>query len=153
MVNGRETDRMKRKHIFCVNGDPAFLDLLRELFEDERYNVTTTNFVPRTFAQVEALHPDLIIVDLVLGEQAGFDLLEQLTIHATTNDIPVIAVSTMDHLLEHARSNSVKYGPNLFQAKPLDVEELLHTVSKVLDNGGTKHEANPSSVARHESCP
>lgn len=136
MLNDRETDRMRRKHVFCVNGDPAFLELLRELFQDARYNVTTTNFVPRTFEQVEALHPDLIIVDLVIGERAGFDLLEELTVHATTHEIPVIAVSTMDHMLEHARSNAEKYGPNLFQAKPLDVEELLNTVNELLNNDG-----------------
>jgi hypothetical protein len=41
---------MARKHIFCVNSSPTFLDLLRELFQDERYNVTTTNFVPHTEA-------------------------------------------------------------------------------------------------------
>jgi CheY-like chemotaxis protein len=127
-----ETDRMSRKHIFCVNGDPAFLDLLRELFQDANYNVTTTNFVPRTFEQVEALRPDLIVVDLVIGEYAGFDLLEQLTLHAATNGIPVVAVSTMDHLLEYAQNNAERYGTNRYRVKPLDIKDLLETVDEIL---------------------
>ena len=52
-----ETTQMARQHIFAVNGSPDFLDLLRELLQDERYNVTTTNFVPATFAQIDALQP------------------------------------------------------------------------------------------------
>ena len=40
---------MERSHIFAVNGSPDFLDILRELFQQEQYNVTTTNFVPGTF--------------------------------------------------------------------------------------------------------
>ena len=44
-----------RKHIFVVNGTPAFLNLMRDLLQDERYNVTTTNFVPRSYEQIAAL--------------------------------------------------------------------------------------------------
>ena len=31
-----------RKHIFVINGAPAFLNLMRDLFQDERFNVGTT---------------------------------------------------------------------------------------------------------------
>ena len=37
-----------RRHIFVINGASAFLNLMRDLLQDERYNVTTTNFVPRS---------------------------------------------------------------------------------------------------------
>jgi hypothetical protein len=60
-----------RKHIFVINGAPEFLNLMRDLFQDERYNVTTTNFVPNSFAQIAALQPDALIIDVVVGQQAG----------------------------------------------------------------------------------
>ncbi len=71
-------EQMKRKHVFVVNGSPEFLDLLRDFLQEEHYNVTSTNFVPRTFAQIRAAQPDLLLVDLVLGETAGWDLLAEL---------------------------------------------------------------------------
>ena len=40
-----------RKHVFAINGSPAFLDVVRVLFREEAYNVTTANFVPNSFAQ------------------------------------------------------------------------------------------------------
>jgi response regulator RpfG family c-di-GMP phosphodiesterase len=126
-----EKRRMKRKHIFIVNGDPYFLELLRELFQDERYNVTTTNFVPETFDQIETLKPALIIIDLVVGEQAGWDLLEQLQHDAVTARIPVLVTSTNPEYLEAATANEERYGVDSFIAKPMDVEILLEEVHKL----------------------
>ena len=74
-----EQQQMARKHILMVNGVPEFLDFLRILFQEEGYNVTTTNFVPRTFDLIDALRPDIVIVDLVIGQEAGWSLLTSST--------------------------------------------------------------------------
>ena len=52
--------------------------MVRELLQDEHYNVTTTNVVPQTFQQIETARPSLPIVDLIHGEAAGGDLLAEL---------------------------------------------------------------------------
>jgi DNA-binding response OmpR family regulator len=131
MIETEEKRRMHRKHIFIVNGDPNFLELLRELFQDERYNVTTTNFVPETYDQIEALKPALIIIDLVIGEQAGWKLLEELENHAVTQRIPVLVTSTNPEYLETAYANAARYGVDSYIAKPLDIEELLKQVHEL----------------------
>lgn len=59
-TGSREAAQMRRKHIFAVNGSSDFLDVIRELFQEEAYNVTTTNFVPHTFEQITALQPSLV---------------------------------------------------------------------------------------------
>ena len=87
-------EQMRRQHIFVVNGSVAFLDVVRELLQDEFYNVTTTNIVPQTFDQIESARPPLLIVDLIHGERAGWDLLAELRHEAGTRDIPVILVSS-----------------------------------------------------------
>lgn len=35
-----------RRHIFAIDGSPDFLNVIRDLFQEEHYNVTTTNYVP-----------------------------------------------------------------------------------------------------------
>ncbi|MEA2530872.1 MAG: hypothetical protein QOG89_2516, partial [Thermomicrobiales bacterium] len=85
----KEQVQMARKHVFVVDSAGAFLSLARDLLQDEAYNVTTTNYVPRTFDQIAALGPDLLVVDLAVGQRAGWDLLEQLQAGALTHDIPV----------------------------------------------------------------
>ncbi len=123
-----EQRQMARKHVFCVNGAPAFLDVLRELFQDERYNVTTTNFVPNTQDMIEALRPDLVLVDLEVGLRAGWELLEALTNSASTAGIPVVITSTDVRLLDTAMSEPTRYGGQAHLVKPLDIEELVRIV-------------------------
>ena len=127
-----EAARMGRKHVFVVNGEPAFLDLMRELFQDERYNVTTTNYVPRTFDQVAALRPDLLLVDVHVGESSGWDLLERLHAEAATAGIPVVVASTSPRLLGRAREEAARYGGRAYFAKPFELDELLRVVEELI---------------------
>ena len=131
-MDAAEQTKMARKHVFCVNGAPEFLEVLREFLQDEKYNVTTTNFVPQTFDQIEALKPDLVIIDLVVGEQAGWDLLKRLDRDATTRDIPVIVFSTNPELLERAQADPDRYGGERFLRKPIDLDDLLEAVDDLI---------------------
>lgn len=123
-----ERVQQDRKHVFVVNGDPHFLELIRELLQEQHFNVTTTNFVPRTFQQIRALEPDLIIVDLVIGEQAGWELLEELQRDAAMCGIPVIVTSTDLRFLDMAQRDQGRYGSNTYISKPLDIDELQSTI-------------------------
>ena len=87
---GEDRSQEGRKHIFAINGAPEFLNIVRELFQEEAYNVTTTNYVPNSFEQIHALPPDALIVDIVVGQSAGWELLERLHAEAETNGIPVL---------------------------------------------------------------
>ena len=127
-----EQAQMDRQHIFVVNGEPAFLSLLRELFQEECYNVTTTNFVPRTIDQVLALAPDLLMIDLVVGERAGWDLLDRLQEEALTRGVPVIVFSTLPALLDQARRLETPGGRRRYLEKPFDIESLLALVAELI---------------------
>jgi CheY-like chemotaxis protein len=127
-MSDRERHQMSRKHVFCVNGSSTFLEFVRMLLEEESYNVTTTNFVPATFAQIVALAPDLLIVDLEVGLRAGFDLLDRLQQDAATSRIPLIVVSTDQKLLEEARSVNLNGSTTRFLAKPFDIDAMLEAV-------------------------
>jgi CheY-like chemotaxis protein len=127
-----ETQQMHRKHVLAVNGDPPFLDLIRELLTDERFNVTTTNYVPETFDVIVALEPDMLIVDLVFGEAAGWDLLERLTQAIATRGIPILLTSTNARLLERAARDPARYGTNKDMILPFDIDDLIRAVSDAI---------------------
>lgn len=132
LMSRAEQDQRERKHVFCVNGAAEFLDLLREILQEDRYNVTTTNFVPRTHDQIAALGPDLVIVDLVVGIRSGWDLLEELQRFASTRGIPVIVTSTDQRLLQQAEQEPARYGANRFLVKPFDIDALLALVRELI---------------------
>ena len=122
----------QRKHIFAINGSVDFLNIVRELFQDEEYNVTTSNFVPNSFAQIEAVQPDALIVDVAVGERVGWELLEQLNAEADTSGIPVLVTSTDPRLLARAREQAERYGNHRYLDKPMDLEALLTHIREMI---------------------
>lgn len=127
-----EQVHMDRKHIFAVNGSVEFLDIMRELLQDEQFNVTTTNFVPETFDQIEALQPDLLIIDLAVGERAGWNLLEHLAASAQTKGIPIIVVSTSPKILAEVQQSPARFGGARFMSKPVDLDDVLQAVERLI---------------------
>ena len=123
----------QRRHVFAINESPEFLNIVRELFQEEGYNVTTTNFAPNSFAQIEALQPDALIIDIAIGQEAGWDLLEQLGGDADTAGIPALVVSTDPRLLDRAEAHAARYGTHRFLAKPLDLEAMLEAVREMIE--------------------
>jgi CheY-like chemotaxis protein len=128
MPDDSEQQQIARKHILCINSSPAFLDALRALLQDAQFNVTTTNHVPQTLAMIAASQPALLIVDLAVGEQAGWDLLEQVQQDAVARDIPMIVTSTSDKFLDRASQESKRLGGHTYLLKPFAVDTLLKLV-------------------------
>ena len=63
--------------------------MVRVLLEEERYNVTGGNHLCSSHAAIATVQPDLVILDLVWGEQTGWDLLEALAQDAATATTPI----------------------------------------------------------------
>jgi DNA-binding response OmpR family regulator len=130
-----ERQQRARPHVFVVNGAPEFLNVMRELLQDEEYNVTTTNFVPSTFEQVAAEAPDVAILDLAVGQRAGWDLLAALHADAATAGIPVLLVSTAPGYLARAREHVARYPAFGMLEKPFALGELLGPIDAALARG------------------
>jgi DNA-binding response OmpR family regulator len=127
-----EARQGERKHIFMVNHDPKFLDLVRELLQDASYNVTTTNYVPRTWDQIAALQPDLLVIDLSRLSGAGWDLLERLHAQGVTQRIPIIVTSTDPGMLARVERERARYGGDRLVPKPFHLEVLLDAIHALI---------------------
>jgi two-component system response regulator AdeR len=132
-TGGRATpDQMQRKHVYVLNGSSDFLDIIRALLQDEQYNVTTTNFVPQSFSTIEAAQPSLVILDLVHGELAGWDLLAELRRAASTQGIPLLLVSTLQEELDQAKAQDAGFAQGRYLQKPFDLDELLAVIEEMI---------------------
>ncbi len=125
-------DQQRRKHIVMVDSSQVFLEIIAQVLKDERYGVTTSNYVPEIFTQIALLEPDLIIVDLAITEKAGWELLEKLELETLTRKIPVIVTSTNRHLLGRALANKDRYGFDNYLVKPFDLDVLLAAIEELI---------------------
>jgi response regulator RpfG family c-di-GMP phosphodiesterase len=128
-----DRQRTPRKHVFAVNNSPDFLLIMREVLTDEGYAVMTSDFEPRVFTRIVMRHPDALIIDLAVGESAGWDLLLRLHLEAKTTAIPVLVTSTSPALLEQALEEAAQYGTNRsFLTKPMDLDELVRVIREMV---------------------
>jgi two-component system response regulator VicR len=125
-------EQMERKHVYMLNGSPELLDVIRVLLQDENYNVTTTNFVTQSFATIEVAQPDLLLIDLALGEVAGWDLLDHLQAAASTREIPIVLMSTTPRLLTQAHHAAADLVKHRYLVKPFDLENLLRMIREMI---------------------
>ena len=69
---------------------------------------------------------------MVVGQQAGSELLEQLHESTATAGTPVLVVSTDPRLLARAQEQAAQSGMHCYLEKPFDVDALLTTIQEMI---------------------
>jgi DNA-binding response OmpR family regulator len=113
--------------IMVADDDPAIVDALQILLEDEGYDVTTTVNGDK-ISRMNGSRPDLLLLDIWMSGVNGGDICKQLKCTDDTKDIPVIMISANRDTEMIAKQS----GADDFLLKPFDVDELLEKVQKYL---------------------
>jgi DNA-binding response OmpR family regulator len=125
------------KRILVVDDRNELLHLMRRVLEDEQYQVSILQEGKDAFARVKSFPPDLLILDLKLGDASGQEILKQLKGDAVTADVPVIiytaAVLEADEVTSLIESDPQFYNGVCLLRKPFELTVLLDKVEELLD--------------------
>jgi len=109
--------------ILVVDDDDAIRDALRIALEDAGYEVIVAVDGRQALARLQP-RPALLIVDLMMPELDGWELIGELARTAPLADIPVCVLSAIaTHAPPEARA---------VLRKPVDLDELLATVERLI---------------------
>ncbi|MGG6268722.1 response regulator transcription factor [Leptolyngbya sp. AN03gr2] len=78
--------------------------------------------------------PDLVLLDVMLPGQSGFELCRELKLHASTSRIPVVICSTKGTDVD--KLWGAMLGANAYLPKPVDQGELTDTVRRLTTHLG-----------------
>jgi DNA-binding response OmpR family regulator len=117
-------DNSERSVALVVDDDPWIRLLLRDLLTDEGYAVLEASNGSAASRLTQRRLPALVLLDLVLPEQSGLELLTELISTRATAHVPVIAVSARTDLLARAAELA-----DAVVAKPFDIKDLLAKIS------------------------
>lgn len=113
---------------------------MRRVLEDEQYQVSILQEGRDAFARAKSQLPDLLILDLKLGDVSGQDVLKQLKGDSVTADIPVIvytaAVLEAEEVSNLIESDQQHYNAVHLLRKPFELTTLLDTVEELLNKAG-----------------
>ncbi len=120
--------------ILVVNDTQEILELFRMLLEEEGYDVILAGFPIQTIDEIEQIKPDLIILDLVFGEEkTGLQMLQMLKMKRSTAVIPVIVCTAALRLVREQEGYLVSQGVHLVY-KPFDIDRLIDNIKQLLES-------------------
>ena len=129
-----------------VNDTQEILELFRMLLEEEEgYDVVLSGFPIQQVKEIEHINPDLIILDLVLGdEKTGMQMLQMLKMQRSTAVIPVLVCTAALQIVREQEGYLVSQGVHVVY-KPFEIDDLMANVKQLL--GSQEH---ISSVIKEE---
>jgi CheY-like chemotaxis protein len=126
------------KTILLVDDDPDFLEQNRLLLEAGGYAVRTASSGRECLEDVEGCRPDLIILDMVMGERTeGFDVSRELRNSEYTKAIPLVMITSLNDAIPFRIEPDRTWLPvDALIEKPVDPALLLSVVQRIC--GGVK---------------
>ncbi len=118
--------------ILVVDDTPALLDLIRKCLEEEGYNVRTCLESRNAVQMAQEDLPDVIMLDVVMPEVSGWEVLAMLRTDQAFRRTPVIVCTA--YVAEAMGRLAELKGPDQHLGllpKPFELEELLEVVESV----------------------
>jgi len=124
-----------KARILVVNDTQEILELFRMILEEqEGYDVVLSGFPIQQVKEIELIKPDLIILDLVLGdEKSGMQMLQMLKMQRSTAAIPVLICTAALQIVREQEGYLVSQGVHVV-FKPFDIDDLLTNIKQLLES-------------------
>jgi len=121
--------------ILVVDDDPDFLEAIRAVLEGQTYRVTTASSGKEGLEKARAQLPDVVLLDIIMPGQDGFEVCRRLKEDPDLSHIPVVMITSFSE--RHMETNlAMGQGLTLeaddFIDKPIVPAELLLRVDKQL---------------------
>ena len=114
---------MDQRTVLVVEDDAAIRELLTEVLNDAGYDVLAADHGRAALRLAQQHAPDVAVVDHVLPDMSGLDVLERLRVHPASRYIPVMLISGRAQQVA-ARAHRA----DRLLAKPFDIDILLEHV-------------------------
>jgi DNA-binding response OmpR family regulator len=119
------------KRVFVVDDERDVADLLRTILEVEGFEVEIDTDGRFALARILGDPPDLFILDLMMPELDGFELLKLLRLDPRGASIPVLIVSARTG--HQDQIESLQLGANAYVCKPFSPRDLVRQVRQLLE--------------------
>jgi DNA-binding response OmpR family regulator len=117
------------RRILAVDDDNDILEVLQFILEDSGYEVDTLSDGHHLLDTIRKKTPDLILLDIMLGNMDGRELCKAVKKEDKTQNIPVILISASHNISGTLNQDGA---PNDFIAKPFDINNLLSKIKNQL---------------------
>lgn len=115
------------KLVLIIEDNEMNRDMLSRRLERKGFKVSSAIDGPSGIVAAQEQLPDVILMDVALGDMDGWEATRAIKSEPRTAHIPVIALTA--HALESDRKKSIEAGCNDFETKPVDITRLIEKIN------------------------
>ncbi|MGD8983883.1 MAG: response regulator [Desulfobacteraceae bacterium] len=119
-------DMKGKKLLLAIDDDPNVLILLRQNLEEEGYYVVGALNADEGIRKAQEIHPFAIILDIMMPQRDGWEVLNHLKADPGTRHIPIIVLSIIDN-----RELGFSLGAFDYLVKPFDKEATMAVLKRI----------------------
>jgi DNA-binding NtrC family response regulator len=124
------------RKLLVIDDDAASCRLVAAIFKREGVEVTSANDGTTGLARLEAVRPDVVLLDLQMPGMDGIEVLRR--IRTADSRIPVVMLTVERDVKPAVRA--MQLGAFDYQTKPVNPEEIVVTVKRAFETCELKHE-------------
>jgi CheY-like chemotaxis protein len=123
-----------RKLIMAVNDHKEFLELIKELMEEEGYQVIVSTEGDGAYRQIKETMPDLLLLDVLMPLTPPWHVLDLVKLDPRTAKIPVLVCSAAGPEIREREALLRDQGVQVLE-KPFGLEMLIEAVERLIGKG------------------
>jgi len=123
-------DEKKEQTILCVEDEPEMIDLMQLILSRRGYQVKGARGGVEGIQLIRELHPDLVLLDLMMPDMDGWEVYQQMKSDPALKDIPVIIVTAKAQNIDKVLGLHIAKVDD-YIAKPFSPQELVESVDRV----------------------
>jgi two-component system, chemotaxis family, response regulator PixH len=116
--------------ILIVEDSKLEADKLRKCLENQGFSILIVTSGEEAEIRLKTFKPNLIVLDVILPGESGFELCRKLKSEPTTQNIPIVIYSTKDKEID--RTWGDMSGADAYLSKTVDEVTLLQTVTRLI---------------------
>lgn len=138
-------DNSQNLKVLVVDDEPNIVELLTVSLKFQGFEVETANSGPAAIELAHSWRPDAYILDVMMPEMDGFELLSKL--RAEGLDAPVLFLTAKDAVED--RIHGLTIGADDYVTKPFSLEEVITRLRVILRRGNVSEDANEDTTLRY----
>lgn len=109
-------------HVLLIEDEPNIMEAIRFFLSRDGWKVSCHSDGATAMSEIERVHPNVVVLDVMLPNRSGFDVLRDLRSHDDLSEIPVLMLTAKGQAKDRTRAEDL--GASDFMTKPFSNAEV-----------------------------
>ena len=120
-------------HVMLIEDEPNIMEAIRFVLSRDGWKVSCHSDGATALAAIQRVTPDVVVLDVMLPNRSGFEVLKDLREDPALKDLPVLMLTAKGQTKD--RERAALLGSNAFMTKPFSNAEVRDRLRAMVSHG------------------